>query len=84
MPHFLVLMDHGSVRSALKEPRLERAIGVVYKPKTERASHYFKARLSEQFDTVIHVDAWRNGRARRLTCRKRILREFSGGPCGLK
>jgi erythromycin esterase-like protein len=38
-------------------PRLERAIGVVYKPEIERASHYFHARLPEQFDAVIHVDA---------------------------
>lgn len=32
------------------------AIGVVYKPETERASHYFRARLPDQFDAVIHVD----------------------------
>ena len=43
-------------RDALTEPRLERAIGVVYKPETERASHYFRGRLAEQFDAVIHVD----------------------------
>jgi erythromycin esterase-like protein len=36
--------------------RLERAIGVVYKPETERASHYFRAKLGQQFDAVIHVD----------------------------
>jgi erythromycin esterase-like protein len=56
MPRFLVLMHGEPVRSALSAPRLERAIGVVYKPETERASHYFRARLSEQFDAVIHVD----------------------------
>ena len=56
MPRFLVLMHEEPVRSALSAPRLERAIGVVYKPETERASHYFRARLSEQFDAVIHVD----------------------------
>ena len=39
--------------------RLERAIGVVYRPETERASHDFRARLSEQFDAVIHVDTTR-------------------------
>jgi len=43
-------------REALAVTRLERAIGVVYKPETERASHYFRARLAEQFDAVIHVD----------------------------
>ena len=36
--------------------RLERAIGVVYRPETERISHYFHARLADQFDAVIHVD----------------------------
>jgi erythromycin esterase-like protein/predicted phosphoribosyltransferase len=37
--------------------RLERAIGVVYRPETERISHYFHARLADQFDAVIHLDA---------------------------
>jgi erythromycin esterase-like protein/predicted phosphoribosyltransferase len=36
--------------------RIERAIGVVYRPETERASHYFQARLADQFDAVIHID----------------------------
>src|SRR5438876_8834514 len=36
--------------------RLERAIGVIYRPETERASHYFHARLSRQFDAVLHFD----------------------------
>jgi erythromycin esterase-like protein len=36
--------------------RLERAIGVVYRPETERISHYFHARLAQQFDAVIHID----------------------------
>ena len=43
-------------REALSVTRLERAIGVVHKPETERASHYFHARLADQFDAVIHVD----------------------------
>ena len=37
-------------REALAEPRLERAIGVIYRPDTERQSHYFEAVLPEQFD----------------------------------
>jgi erythromycin esterase-like protein len=41
------------------EPHLERAIGVVYKPRTERASHWFHARLAQQFDAVIHFDRTR-------------------------
>jgi len=36
--------------------RLERAIGVVYQPQTERISHYFHARLADQFDAVVHFD----------------------------
>lgn len=40
----------------LAKPRLERAIGVLYLPETERRSHYFHARVSEQFDFVIHID----------------------------
>jgi erythromycin esterase-like protein len=36
--------------------RLERAIGVIYRPETERVSHYFHARLADQFDAVIHID----------------------------
>jgi erythromycin esterase-like protein len=39
--------------------RLERAIGVVYWPETERLSHYFHARLADQFDAVVHLDETR-------------------------
>jgi erythromycin esterase-like protein len=46
------LLDAGEVRGR----RLERAIGVVYRPETERISHYFHARLGAQFDALIHVD----------------------------
>src|SRR5687767_849637 len=59
MARFLLLLGEEPVQSVLKAPRLERAIGVVYKPETERASHYFRARLSDQFDAVIHVDQTR-------------------------
>lgn len=43
----------------LREPMLERAIGVLYLPETERLSHYFHASLSDQFDAVIHIDRTR-------------------------
>ena len=46
----------GAAAEALRPERLERAIGVIYKPETERWSHYFHARLSDQFDAVIHYD----------------------------
>jgi erythromycin esterase-like protein len=42
--------------AALKGRRLERAIGVVYRPETERISHYFHAEMDGQFDAVIHID----------------------------
>jgi len=45
--------------NALRDPRLERAIGVIYLPRTERTSHYFHARLPEQFDAVLHFDETR-------------------------
>lgn len=43
----------------LNEKRLERAIGVIYRPQTERQSHYFYAKISSQFDCVIHLDITR-------------------------
>jgi erythromycin esterase-like protein len=46
------LLDTADIRGR----RLERAIGVVYRPETERISHYFNARLADQFDAVIHLD----------------------------
>src|SRR5207253_8875532 len=39
--------------------RLERAIGVIYLPETERVSHYFEARFAQPFDAMIHVDETR-------------------------
>lgn len=44
------------VREEMAASRLERAIGVVYRPDTELASHYFHAQLTRQFDEFIWVD----------------------------
>jgi len=44
------------LREALARPLLERAIGVVYRPDSERWSHYFRARVARQFDAVVHLD----------------------------
>lgn len=41
---------------ALARSRLHRAIGVIYRPETERGSHYFNTQLSRRFDAVIHLD----------------------------
>jgi erythromycin esterase-like protein/predicted phosphoribosyltransferase len=60
VPRFLLpLRADLDLASALGAPRLERAIGVLYVPETERASHYFHARLPEQFDFVLHFDETR-------------------------
>jgi len=50
------------VRFELEEPRLERAIGVVYRPDTELQSHYFHAALPHQFDEYIWIDETRSVR----------------------
>jgi erythromycin esterase-like protein len=51
--------DLGEAAAGLRERRLERAIGVVYAPRTERWSHYFSADLPAQFDAVLHYDETR-------------------------
>jgi erythromycin esterase-like protein len=56
LDRFVLLLRDGPLRQALSTPRLERAIGVIYRPETERASHYFQARLAAQFDAVLHID----------------------------
>jgi erythromycin esterase-like protein len=51
--------ERGEDRLYLERPegtRLERAIGVIYRPQTERLSHYFEARVARQFDALIHID----------------------------
>jgi erythromycin esterase-like protein len=57
---FLRLRQNGAAQSSLlSKPRLERAIGVVYRPETERISHYFRADMPRQFDAVFHFDRTR-------------------------
>lgn len=55
----LDLRDLGEAAGALAEERFERAIGVVYKPASERWSHLFRACLPRRFDALIHVDETR-------------------------
>jgi erythromycin esterase-like protein/predicted phosphoribosyltransferase len=55
----LILNDSDMMMQQLAVPRLERAIGVIYRPETERQSHYFRARLPNQFDAVLHFDETR-------------------------
>lgn len=56
-PRFwLPFEKHPDIARHLRSEALERAIGVIYRPDTERLSHYFKARLADQFDAVLHFD----------------------------
>jgi erythromycin esterase-like protein len=57
-PSFM-LFTSPSDPGALRGSRLSRAIGVIYKPETERQSHYFQCRIAEQFDAIIHFDRTR-------------------------
>ena len=60
-PRFFLDLRHDQSEAAfnLRAPRPERAIGVIYKPETERLSHYFDARLADQFDAILHFDQTR-------------------------
>jgi erythromycin esterase-like protein len=53
---FWVDLGERETAHALRGALLQRAIGVIYRPETERWSHYFEARLPEQFDAMIHLD----------------------------
>ena len=60
MPEFFLdLREASGIVPDLGRARLERAIGVVYLPRTERVSHYLLAALPLQFDAIIHVDRTR-------------------------
>jgi len=60
MPAFMLCpLGAGDSGRALLEPRLERAIGVIYRPETERQSHWFLASAPRQYDALIHIDSTR-------------------------
>jgi erythromycin esterase-like protein len=59
IPAFFLNLRDEAVGEAFGEPLLERAIGVIYRPETERLSHYFYADLPGQFDGIIHFDRTR-------------------------
>src|SRR3954468_14290693 len=63
LPRFLLDLRHGALRRELEEallaPRLERFIGVIYRPDTERWSHYAEAVLPNQFDAWVWFDETR-------------------------
>jgi protein-L-isoaspartate(D-aspartate) O-methyltransferase len=53
---FFLDLRQAAMNGELEKPHLERAIGVIYRPETELASHYFQAVLPDQFDEFIWFD----------------------------
>jgi protein-L-isoaspartate(D-aspartate) O-methyltransferase len=70
------------MRAELAPPRLERAVGVIYRPDTELQSHYFQASLPHQFDEYIWVDETRAVRPITATEARTLpaIHPFSLGP----
>ena len=58
-PRFVLWPKAPGLPDEARAERLQRAIGVIYRPETERQSHYFHARLADQFDCLIHIDQTR-------------------------
>jgi erythromycin esterase-like protein len=56
VPNFFLNLHDVDTAAALRNERLERAIGVIYRPETELVSHYCHARLPDQFDAILHYD----------------------------
>nr|WP_295372825.1 erythromycin esterase family protein [uncultured Sphingosinicella sp.] len=56
VPAFSLLLRGNPQVGELGQTRLERAVGVIYRPETERQSHYFDARLTGQFDAIVYFD----------------------------
>jgi erythromycin esterase-like protein len=84
LENFLLLMpDDSAVKNLLRKPLLERAIGVIYRPETERQSHYFTARVAEQFDAVIHFDETRAVEPLERNSKWDAGAEFEAFPTGL-
>jgi len=84
VPQFLLdLRGKRAALDPLHSPRLERAIGVIYRPDTERASHYFHVRLVDQFDAVIHWDHTRAVEPLERTAHWRALEPAETYPTGL-
>jgi erythromycin esterase-like protein len=55
--NFGLVLRERPIAAMFDRYRLERAIGVIYAPETERVSHYFEASLARQFDAVLHYDS---------------------------
>lgn len=56
-PRFVVVSrDASDAPELVDESRINRAIGVIYRPQTERQSHYFHSQIGRQFDVIVHYD----------------------------
>jgi erythromycin esterase-like protein len=73
----------GELSVDLRHPRLQRAIGVIYRPQTERISHYFNTRLAAQFDAMIHLDQTRALEPLERSPQWDPRREFETYPSGI-
>jgi erythromycin esterase-like protein len=58
-PAFWLDLHDANIKDMLRAEMLNRAIGVIYLPRTERRSHYFHVRMSQQFDALLHIDRTR-------------------------
>lgn len=57
IPNFwLDLRNKNEATELLRQERLQRFIGVIYRPQTERWSHYSLTRPTEQYDILLHFD----------------------------
>ena len=72
-----------ALRRVLSKPLLERAIGVIYRPETERGSHYFEAMLAEQFDAMIWIEQTQPVTALALPKSQRLEPEDETYPFGV-
>jgi erythromycin esterase-like protein len=72
-----------ALRRVLSKPLLERAIGVIYRPETERGSHYFEATLAEQFDAMIWIEQTQPVTALALPKSQRLEPEDETYPFGV-
>jgi len=72
-----------ALRRVLSKPLLERAIGVIYRPETERFSHYFESMLAEQFDAMIWIEQTRPVTALPLPKNQQLEAEDETYPFGV-
>jgi erythromycin esterase-like protein len=79
IPNFmLIFRGNQPLSEELGTERLQRAVGVIYRPQTERQSHYFQARISQQFDAVIHFTETRAVKPLPMAPENKLLTPYRG------